>query len=194
MKTANALRPERVSPKKNSVWKKLAGDGILNQEPGVVQLSNGALMMWVRTLGGYMYKSVSKDNGLTWPDFTPVPSIVSPLAPQSIKRIPGTPRLLCVYNNHKGYNFAEEPQWSWRTPLSAAVSDDDGETWKTLPDIEDSSHNYCYTSILFLGGETLLSYYVSENSIRPDGAEERRNLASLKIKIINLDFLKGSGI
>ena len=141
-------------------------------------------MLWARTSGGYMYKSISQDNGKTWSAFKPVPSIISPLAPQSIKRIPGSSRLICFYNDRSSESFLTD-NWSWRTPLTVATSDDDGKTWRKLDNIEGIEHNYCYTSILFFAGKILLTYYYSENYIE-NNMEKRRNLASLKLQIIKL--------
>ena len=153
----------------------------------MVELSDGRLMMWVRTVGGYMYRAVSQNSGNTWSDFEPVTSIISPLAPQSIKRLPDSSRLLCVYNDHAGQSFLKGDWW-WRTPLSLAVSDNDGKDWKAVGDIEDTSSNYCYTAMLFADHKLLLSYYLSDNYIR-DNKPQRYNLASLKIKILEISVL-----
>ena len=183
IKNENAVKPHKIEKDKDKIREEVLSRGIYSQEPGVVELSDGKIMMWARTNGGYMYKSMSHDGGGKWSEFMPVTSIISPCGPQSIKRIPGTSRLICVYNDHNAYNFAEDSWWSWRTPLSIAVSDDEGDNWNTIGEIEDTSHNYCYTSILFFDDKTLLTYYVSENSTE-NGIEKRRNLASLKVKVI----------
>lgn len=74
-------------------------DRILTQEPGVIELKNGAVFMFVRTNSGAQYTSISKDKGLTW---SPAQrgNIASPLAPASIERIPSTEDLLLVWNNN----------------------------------------------------------------------------------------------
>jgi hypothetical protein len=187
IKNENIIAPHKIA--RNEIWQEVLNPGVFVQEPGVIELSDGRIMMWGRTNGGYMYKTVSDDNGESWSDFKPVPSIISPLGPQSIKRIPETSRLICIYNDHSTYGFGEENWWSWRTPLSIAISDDDGENWKLLGNIEDTSHNYCYTSMLFFDDKILLTYYLSENYIE-NGVEKRNSLASLKVKIIkNSAFL-----
>ena len=96
---------------------------------------------------------------------------------------------MCVFNNRHHIAFGDtERFWSWRTPLTLAVSDDDASTWRILGNIEDESHNYCYTSMLFFGREILLTYYESENSIK-DGKPERRSLASLKMQLLDLETI-----
>lgn len=184
IKKENAVRPHKIEKGKEGEWEKILEGGICSQEPGVIELSDGRIMMWVRTSGGYMYKAISRDGGETWDDFKPVLSIVSPTSPQAVKRIPGTSRLVCVYNDHRDYSYLQENWWHWRTPLSIAVSDDEGENWKTLGNIEDASHNYCYTSMLFFEDKMLLTYYLS-NNYNKDGKPVRYNLASLKVKTVS---------
>ena len=181
IKNENVIVPYKIG--KKGIWKEILQRGICSQEPGVIELADGRIMMWARTDGGYMYKAISEDGGESWSEFKPVRQIISPCGPQSIKRIPGTSKLLCVYNDHSAYSFAEDNWWNWRTPLSVSVSDDKGENWRLLGNIEDTSHNYCYISILFFDDKTLLTYYVSENYTE-NGIEKRRNLASLKVKVI----------
>lgn len=189
IKNENAVMPHKIEKDKDKIWEEVLSRGIYPQEPGVIELSGGRIMMWVRTNGGYMYKSMSHDGGGNWSEFMPVTSIISPCGPQSIKRLPGTSTLLCAYNDHSSFSFAEE-NWSWRTPLSIAISNDEGENWRLLGNIEDTSHNYCYTSILFFDDKILLTYYVSENCME-SGKEKRRNLASLKVKVIRNSAFSG---
>lgn len=160
------------------------------QEPGVEELSEGRILIYCRTTLGYMYQAYSGDNGKTWSELKAAPEIISPAAPQSIRRIPGSKRLLCVFTDRSSVSFANADEyWNWRTPLTIAVSDDNAATWQILGNIEDDSHNYCYESILFLEDKILLTYYESENTIQ-DGKPVRRNLASLKMLILPLRELK----
>lgn len=119
------------------------------QEPGVVELRDGSLMMWIRTDQGKIYRCDSKDRGETWS--TPEPmALDSPLSPQSIKRIPATGDLLLVWNNSPDKRF----------PLTAAISKDDGKTWVNMRNLdEDAAHTYAYTSIEFLKDRALFTYY-----------------------------------
>jgi len=69
------------------------------QEPGVVELKDGRVMMWIRTDKGKIYRCYSRDQGETWSEPGPM-GLDSPLSPQSIKRIPKTQdlsstRLVC---------------------------------------------------------------------------------------------------
>lgn len=195
------IRPENVAVppladgNSKKAWEATQATGIVSQEPGVVELADGSLMMWIRTNVGFMYAAFSGDAGDTWSDFRPVTDIVSPCAPQSIKRLPGSNRLICIYNDHSSpdFVFGDEPNnglyWHWRTPLTAAASDNDGKTWKRIGNIEGLERNYCYTSILFFGDKVLLSYYLSEETGKKEW-RARRNLASLKVKVIGQDYFR----
>ncbi|MHB8903295.1 MAG: sialidase family protein, partial [Thermoguttaceae bacterium] len=103
------------------------GKRVTTQEPGVVQLEDGRLMMFARTTAGSQFVSYSSDGGDTWLPLVPS-SLLSPCSPASIKRIPKTGDLMVVWNNHAGIDPALK---SKRTPLHVAVSRDDGRTWGT---------------------------------------------------------------
>jgi photosystem II stability/assembly factor-like uncharacterized protein len=122
------------------------------QEPGVIELKDGQIMMFCRTTLGSQYNSYSKDGGDTWSDPAPS-SLVSPLSPASIKRIPKTGDLLAVWNDHSG------PHGDGRTPLTIAISQDEGATWVRRKNLRDDPAGwYCYTAIEFVGGQVLLAY------------------------------------
>ena len=72
--------------------------------------------------------------------------------------------------------------------LAMFYSDDDAATWQILGNIEDESHDHCYTSMLFFDKKLLLTYHESENSIK-DGKPVRRALASLKMLLLDLETL-----
>ena len=153
------------------------------QEPGVEECSDGTLYYYCRTIRRYMYQGWSKDQGKTFTTLVPQYDLVSPQSPQSIRREPGSSRLWCVYNDRSHIAFGDpEKMWGWRTPLTLSYSDDNGRSWTKYEQIEDESHNYCYTSMTFIGKTLLLTYYESEN--REDGT--RRNLASLKMQTVQL--------
>ncbi len=139
-------------------------DGVF-QEPGVVELKDGRLMMWMRTNMGCQYRSYSTDGGETWSEAEPS-DLISPVSPASIKRIPSTGDLLVLYNDHSGrFPFAEN---DGRAPLVSAISKDDGVTWQNHRLVEsDLSGWYCYSLISFVGYEAILGYCVHGlNSLR----------------------------
>jgi len=139
------------------------------QEPGVVELRNGDVLMIVRTTKGFIYETRSHDGGLTWEPLRPT-VLTAPCAPATIKRIPQTGDLLIIYNNN---GELSGPRAGRRTPLTSAISRDEGETWENMKDIEpDLSRTYCYVSACFTGDDVLLTYYEGVQS----------NLESLKIR------------
>ena len=125
------------------------------QEPGVVELSDGSLFSWSRTIVGAQYGFRSNDEGETFSAPEPT-NLVSPLSPASIKRIPGTPDLLAVYNDHSGrFPFAAKR----RNPLVVAISQDGGQTWPIAKMIESElDGHFCYTAIHFIDDYVLLGY------------------------------------
>jgi hypothetical protein len=135
------------------------------QEPGVVELKDGGVLLWIRTNADCQFMSWSTDRGGTWSEPKPSP-LVSPLSPASIKRLP-TGDLVAVWNDHasrpemKAYRAAEH-KWAngWRSPLAAALSSDGGRTWRAAKMIEDDPDGwFCYTAIQPLDDGTVLLGY-----------------------------------
>jgi len=130
-------------------------EAITLQEPGVVQLTNGKLLMFCRTDVGAQFFSYSSDNGETWSDFQ-MGNIKSPMSPASIERIPKTGDLLVVWNNN--YEPGEKGGGK-RTPLNLALSHDDGKNWEIIKTLQNDPDGwYCYTAIEWLTDHILLGY------------------------------------
>lgn len=142
------------------------------QEPGVVELRDGRLLMWIRTQMGHQWVSWSTDQGENWS--APYPSgIVSPLSPASMKRIPKTGDLVMVWN--------DQPSGK-RTPLTIAVSRDDGRTWIHRTNLlDDPDGFYCYTAIHFQGDEILLSFVDGSKTL---GGLSRTSIARVPLKAL----------
>jgi len=154
-------------------------DKVVTQEPGLVELKNGDIYMFNRTDRGVQYVSFSKDKGETWSNVEPS-TIKSPLSPASIARIPSTGDLLMVWNNNGGEDPAIKGK---RTPLTVAISKDEGKTWERMKNIEtDPDGWYCYIAIHFTGNDVLLGYCAGN---RPKGT----GLAVTNITKLNLDWL-----
>lgn len=127
-----------------------APGGTIMQEPGVVKLKNGDILMNNRTSSGSQFLSYSKDNGESWSESLPS-NIKSPTSPALIKRIPSTGDLILVWNNN-GENQK-------RTPLSVAISKDEGKTWEKTKNIEnDPAGSFSYPAIHFTENEVLVAY------------------------------------
>lgn len=131
-------------------------DSVITQEPGVTELKNGSILMNIRANGGFQYYSYSRDQGVTWSPVVPS-AIASPISPASITKIPSTGDLMLVWNNNgaKGEGYFK----SKRTPLTLAISKDDGLTWQHLTNVEDNPEGtFCYTAIHFVKDHVLLGY------------------------------------
>lgn len=149
------------------------------QEPGLVELADGTLFSWVRTDQGSQFGFRSRDGGNIWspPAAT---ALKSPVSPASIKRLPGSGALLAIYNDHSGrFDFPKGK----RTPLVAAISSDNGETWPAAKLIEDDPDGwFCYTAIHFTNdGGVLLAYCAGDSKVG--------RLARLRIRRIERSWL-----
>ena len=154
------------------------GDKLTLQEPGVIELKQGRLMMFCRTPHGSQYVSFSQDQGETWTAFEPS-NIKSTQSPATIERIPQTGDLLLVWNNN---DKVDEVYRGKRTPFHVAISRDEGKTWEKTKTLEDDPNGwYCYTAMDFVGDHVLLGHC----------AGDRRNggLNTTQITRFSLDWL-----
>jgi len=137
---------------------------IITQEPGLIEMSDGRLMMFIRASGGYQQLSYSSDRGKTWSHIEQS-NIPSPVSPATIERIPGTDDWLMVWNNNDGSIPEIKGK---RTPLTVAVSKDEGKTWDYIENIKDDPDGwYCYIAIHFVDDQNILLGNCAGN--RPQG-------------------------
>ncbi|MDD4109226.1 MAG: sialidase family protein, partial [Prolixibacteraceae bacterium] len=126
---------------------------IITQEPGLIEMQDGRIMMCIRAGGGFQQLSYSADRGETWSHIE-TSNIPSPVSPATIERVPGTGDWLLVWNNNDGSNEAIRGK---RTPLTAAISDDEGKSWKYVKNIHDNPDGwYCYIAVHFVNDEEIL--------------------------------------
>jgi hypothetical protein len=157
------------------------GRRITVQEPGVIDLKDGRLMMYMRTNAASQYVCYSQDGGETWSKAEPS-ALASPLSPASIKRIPWTGELLCAWNDHSG---AHPYPAGRRTPLCLALSKDEGKTWGPSRIIEgDPDGWYCYTAMAFLEERVLLAYCAGDKKV--GGLNRLKVLAISKDRLASL--------
>ncbi len=103
-------------------------------EASVAELADGELLMSLRTQLGGPWLSRSSDGGKTWSK-----AIFSGLeggeSCTCLRRIPGTNDVVLFWNNsrfdEKHHHFGE------RTPLTAAISSDNGKSWRIIGNIAD---------------------------------------------------------
>ncbi|MAT16764.1 MAG: sialidase [Planctomyces sp.] len=139
----------------------LNGKPVVLQEPGLVELKDGRVMMFVRTNGGSQYLSYSADHGETWTQLEPS-ELISPVSPATIERLPQTGDLVCVYNNHA--DITKELAGK-RTPLSVALSKDDGDNWTIIGDLYTNPNGwYCYTAMDVVDDHIVLGHCAGDRT------------------------------
>jgi sialidase-1 len=124
-----------------SGWIKLPMRGAM--EGHVEELKDGRLIMVMRNQLGAVFKSYSTDRGETWSK----PQTTGMRAPEScpeLIRVPGSGKLMLVWNNSE-YDPDFRSHYGKRSPLSIALSDDEGETFYHVGDIE-TNRNWAYSN------------------------------------------------
>jgi sialidase-1 len=148
-------RSWRRNPEAEFLGRHPDGRRITFQEPGVVELKDGRVLMFIRTREGMQYQAWSVDRGLTWSKPEPSP-IKSPQSPATIERIPTTGDLLLAWNDHSA--IPDELRGK-RTPFSLAISRNEGKSWERVKALEDDPNGwYCYTAMAFIGDRVLLGH------------------------------------
>ena len=134
------------------------------QEPHVVELRDGRLLLVFRTYSGCVGRSYSSDRGQTWSPGellwdVPMSKRASAI---TVDRIPSTSDLLLIRCTGEG-----GAEGRYRTPLVTAISRDEGLTWTGERPLEDDNNDdFGYQSVTFLteGDEELavLSYHARD--------------------------------
>lgn len=186
----NIQHPALIDSHNPGAVKIIEDSAVYPQEPGAVELLDGRVMMWCRSRGGFAYSALSDDGGQTWSPFKAITEFSMPNGPQSIKRLPGSNRLIMLYNDRGDMPFGS-PQFHWRRPLSVAISDDDAKTWQRYGQLEpDDIPSNCYYSICFHNDNVIFTYYEGVMQTQRDGNFAPRNLASLKLKVVKLSYFQ----
>ena len=113
-------------------------------QPSFLQLIDGRLQVLMRTRNGKIATSYSSDEGQTWEPvtLTDVPNNQSGTDAVTLR----DGRHVLIYNNFETLPGTKKGP---RTPLSLAVSEDDGKTWRHVLTLEDSPvGQYSYPSII----------------------------------------------
>jgi Neuraminidase (sialidase) len=145
------------------------------QEPGLIELKDGSVMMIIRNQHQRIYKSYTKDGGDTWSEPEPIEQLIAPVSPATIMRVPTTGDLAIVWNY--------SPRM--RTPLAIAISRDEGKTWGNIKFLEVGYFSYSYIAFLYPkdSQQLLLCYWVDETRDRPNKG------VGLKIRGIDVNWL-----
>ena len=126
-------------------------------EASVAQLSDGSLLMSLRTQLGGPYLARSNDEGKTWSK-----AVFSGLeggeSCTCLRRIPGTKSVVLFWNNSKfnkrHHHFGE------RSGLTAAISSDNGKTWRKIGVVaDDPKAEYTNLDCFFTStGQAVVTY------------------------------------
>jgi predicted neuraminidase len=130
-------------------------------EPGVVELADGRILMFFRTALGSIYQSFSSDGGVTWTQPSPT-SLAAPVSPSVIKRIPSTGDLLIVWNHTLPHARGGH---SDRFPLTVTISRDSAVSWEKIRDFDtDIQYTFGYPSLTFVKDRILVTYWAAHDS------------------------------
>ncbi len=108
-------------------------------EPCILELKDGRLWMLMRTQTGFLYESFSSDQGETWTKTQPSRFVCSSSPPMLWQMPDG--RIIVLWNNcesppaHQGAGVYVN-----RDALHAAVSDDEGKTWRGFREVYRDPH------------------------------------------------------
>ena len=157
-----------TKPPRDTIWPGLASnalwetdldtvfrwDGVI--QPTLWESAPNQIHMLLRSTRGRVFRSDSTDGGRSWNQAYPtaLPNNNSGL---DLTRLPdGT--LLLAYNPIEG-------NWGSRTPISLAASNDEGETWERLLDMETGEGEFSYPAIITQGGQIHVTYTTNRRNI-----------------------------
>lgn len=105
-----------------------------NIQPSVVKLKDGTLLAYMRTskAKGHIWESRSTDGGMTW----------IAAKETGFKNSNAAVFLLKLQNGHLALVFNDS--YTGRTPLSVALSTDEGRTWVSQKNLEDEQAEFSY--------------------------------------------------
>ncbi len=107
-----------------------------NIEPAIVEVTKGSLLMYMRSGSRTcVWQSLSSDRGNTWspPDPTNLPNPDSAI--DLLRLTDG--KIALAFNNSSDS----------RTPLTLALSEDDGQTWQGFKDLETGPGSFSYPAM-----------------------------------------------
>ncbi|OGN90752.1 MAG: hypothetical protein A2Z70_01350 [Chloroflexi bacterium RBG_13_48_17] len=145
-----------------------------NNEPTVIERTDGSIYAWIRTSVGFIYESISNDDGATWTEAAstgiPNPTIMNG-AFSCLKRITWSPNLVVgLYDNNATYRYplvivySTDDAATWSAPITIASGTDGMYVWRVdNPNFFNISDDSAYIRYLskgddFIGVYTTLDY------------------------------------
>lgn len=136
----------------NDLWESnpsvvMKWDGVI--QPTLWERSPGKWSCLMRSTRGCIYRSDSEDGGETWSEAYPTELANNNSGIDLVKLDDGT--LVLVHNPVSG-------NWSYRTPLSVSISEDDGMTWIEAIRLETDQGEFSYPAIICADGRIHITY------------------------------------
>lgn len=127
---------------------------------GVIQpvlwQDKGRLHMYMRSTEGYIYSSVSDDEGKHWTDPQPT-ELYNNNSGFDVIRVPGG-RLFLACNPVRG-------NWGARTPLALFMGREDGSRWEMFLRLEKGKGEFSYPSLTYAFNGLWVSYTYNRENI-----------------------------
>ncbi len=108
-------------------------------EPHAIEMNDGRVWMLIRTNKGFLYESFSNDSGTTWS--APAPSsFISSDSPASTVRL-ADGSIVLLWNSNQRYDDKRSYAAGGREVLHAAISKDDGTSWRGFREIMTTTNS-----------------------------------------------------
>lgn len=158
-------------------------------ENHIAETNSGALVMVVRNQLGSVFLSRSTDRGEHW-THPQASGLSSSESMPSLTQIPSTGNLLLVWNNAP-YDHTYDHSGK-RTPLTVAVSRDEGASWSRVQQIEDDPlYEFSNIGCAHLsGGRVLITYFTSKMADPAHPGLLGRERMSLKGALTSVDWIE----
>ncbi|MBI1324423.1 hypothetical protein GC170_14735 [bacterium] len=130
-------------------------------EPHVEQTRDGRVLMVMRNQLGSLHLAESTDEGVHWTEPKSI-GLKSPESCPELVRIPKTGDLLMIWNDSFDPGFRSH--FGKRSPLTSAISKDEGRTWQNLRNIEtDPKRAFSNPGCRFTrDGRAIVNYWTCE--------------------------------
>jgi predicted neuraminidase len=126
-------------------------------QPTLWSSGNGNVHMLARTTAGKIYRADSQDGGRTW---TEAYATALPNNNSGIDLVKLDDRSLILASNPSDRN------WGARTPLTLALSEDNGRNWAEIWAVENQPGEYSYPALVKTNSGFALSYTANRQQIR----------------------------
>ena len=130
------------------------GRGVI--QPSLWQSFDGSVHMLLRSSEGFVFRADSEDEGESWSAAYALSLPNNNSGLDLVRLEDGTLLLVC---NPVAAN------WGMRSPLSLFISEDDGNTWVKLLDLETALGEFSYPAIVAQGEDVYISYTFDRKNI-----------------------------